>query len=58
MAEVTEELKEAVSSNIEYLEDGTAEGFISFLEAVSESLYEGELLEQLAEAMRDVIDGV
>lgn len=54
----TEDIKEAVRSNMEYLEDETVEGFISFLEAVGENLYEGELLEKLASAIRDAVDGV
>lgn len=54
----TEEIKEAVRANREYLEGGTVEDFISGLEAIGESLYEGELLEQVAAAMRDEIDGL
>lgn len=56
--EYTEEIKEAVKANVEYLDMETVDDFITFIESVGESLYEGELLEKVAAAMRDVIDGV
>ena len=56
--EYTEEIKEAVSANREYLEGSTVEDFIIFLEEVGESIYEGELLEKIAAAMRDEIEGL
>ena len=54
----SEELLEAVKANIEYIESGTVEDFISFLEAIGETLYDGELIESLAQTVRDVIDGI
>lgn len=53
-----EELVEAVRANIEYIESETIEDFLSFLEAVGESVYDGEILESLANTIRDVLDGV
>lgn len=54
----TEELVEAVKANIDYIESETIEDFLTFLEAVGESVYEGEMLESLARVVRDVLDGV
>lgn len=58
MASYTEEIKEAVRGNIDYLNGMDAGEVAVFLEAVGESLYDGELLEQVAEALRDVEEGV
>ena len=51
-----EELKEAVKMNIGYLEN--PQDVAIFLEAVAESVYDSDLLEQLAETIRDVEEGV
>lgn len=58
MSGYTEELVEAVKANIDYIESETIEDFLTFLEAVGESVYEGEMLESLARVVRDVLDGV
>lgn len=56
--EYTEETKEAVTSNIDYLTDVDIESVVAFLNAVGESLYNGELLEEVAEALRDTSEGL
>ena len=54
----SEEMVEAIKVNMDYLESETLEDFIAFLEAVGESLYDGVLIEELASALRDVVDGL
>jgi hypothetical protein len=54
----SEEIGEAVKANAEYLNGIDADAVAVFLEAISESLYEGELLEQIAAALRDVEEGI
>lgn len=55
--EYTEEIFEAVAHNIGYLDAEVVYEVATFLEAVSESLYDGEKLVQVAAAMRDAVDG-
>lgn len=51
-----EELIEAIKANFDYLNGADANDVALFLEAVGESLYNGEILENLAAALRDVAD--
>lgn len=53
----TEEIKEAVRSNADYLGTIDPNEVAFFLECVAESLYESDLLIEVAEALRDVSDG-
>ncbi len=55
----TEQTMEAVKDNIEYLNGFNEEeklDFIGFLEGVSESIEGGEVIEELARALRDEIE--
>jgi hypothetical protein len=56
--EYSEEILESIKGNIDYLNGIDAGEVAVFLEAVAESLYDGELLEQVAAALRDVDEGV
>lgn len=55
--EYTDEIREAVRTNIEYLVGNDAQEVALFLESIGETLYNGELLEQVAAALRDLADG-
>ncbi len=56
--EYTEEILEAVKTNKEYLGGANPLDVASFLENVADSLYDGETLEQIANALRDVEEGI
>jgi hypothetical protein len=62
MAEVrySEDVLEAVKENFDYLDGINHQEVATFLECVADSLYidEGEFVMKLAEALRDVGDGV
>lgn len=56
----TEQTLEAVRDNMEYLNSFNEEeklDFVGFLEGVAESMEGGEVLEELAKALRDEIEG-
>lgn len=57
MSDYTEEVLEAVKGNLEYIADVDINDVAEFLEAVSDSLYDGDVVAQVAAAMRDVGDG-
>lgn len=54
MADYNEEILEAIKANVDYLNDANINDIALFLEAVGESLYNGEVIEQVAAALRDV----
>ena len=58
MASYNEEIFEAVQANFEYLNGADANDVALFLESVGESLYDGEIVEHIAAALRDVDTGV
>jgi hypothetical protein len=54
MADYNEEILEAIKANVDYLNDANINDIALFLEAVGESLYNGEVVEQVAAALRDM----
>lgn len=56
--EYTEEMLEAVKTNFDYLSEINPTEVATFLENLADSLYDGELITQLASAIRDVEEGV
>lgn len=54
MADYNEEILEAIKANVDYLNDANINDVALFLEAVGESLYNGEIVEQVAAALRDM----
>ena len=52
-----EELIEAVKANMDYLNGADPNDVAVFLEAVGESIYNGEVIEDLAASIRDVESG-
>lgn len=58
MEEYTEEILEAVKTNFDYLNGMDATEVATFLECLADSLYDGEMLTQVANALRDVEEGV
>jgi hypothetical protein len=58
MEEYTEDVLEAVKSNFDYLNGISAVEVATFLDNLADSMYDGELLSQVAAALRDVEEGV
>jgi hypothetical protein len=58
MEDYTEEVAEAVRTNFDYLSGTDATEVATFLDNLADSLYDGELLTQIAAALRDVEEGV
>lgn len=58
MEEYTEEVLEAVKANFDYLNGMDAVEVATFLDNLSDSMYDANLLTQVASALRDVEEGV
>lgn len=58
MEEYTEEILEAVLTNFDYLNGMDATEVATFLDNLADSMYDGELLTQVASALRDIEEGV
>lgn len=60
MDEYREEVKIAVEENFDDLYGISSEGLdnvATFLESLADSIYDGDILEEVAKALRDTVDG-